>query len=56
MESRQSDTCDKVIAPVLKKLGIIDQWSNGLKLVAEEMREYPDIALIADNIEIFKKI
>lgn len=30
MESRQSDARNKVIVPVFKKLGIIDQWSNGL--------------------------
>jgi predicted HTH transcriptional regulator len=45
MESRQSDARNKVIAPVFKRLGIIDQWGNGLKLVAEEMKEYPDIKL-----------
>lgn len=31
MESRQSDARNKVIAPVFKRLGIIDQWGNGLK-------------------------
>jgi predicted HTH transcriptional regulator len=45
MGSRQSDARNKVIAPVFKRLGIIDQWGNGLKLVAEEMKEYPDIKL-----------
>lgn len=45
MESRQSDARNKVIAPVFKRLGIIDQWGNGLKLVADEMKKYPDIAL-----------
>ncbi|CDN30560.1 ATP-dependent DNA helicase [Mucinivorans hirudinis] len=43
MESRQSDARNKVIAPVFKKLGIIDQWGNGLKLIADEMKEYPNI-------------
>ncbi|GHC46757.1 RNA-binding domain-containing protein [Ulvibacter litoralis] len=43
MESRQSDIRNKVIAPVFKKLGIIDQWGNGLKLIAEELKEYPEI-------------
>ena len=43
MESRQSDARNKVIAPVFKKLGIIDQWGNGLKLVAEELKQYPEI-------------
>ena len=45
MESRQSDARNKVLAPVFKRLGIIDQWGNGLKMVAAEMREYPDIEL-----------
>lgn len=45
MESRQSDARNKVIAPVFKRLGIIDQWGNGLKLVAEEMKRYPHIEL-----------
>ena len=43
MESRQSDAKNKVIAPVFKKLGIIDQWGNGLKLIADELKNYPDI-------------
>ena len=43
MESRQSDARNKVIAPVFKQLGIIDQWGNGLKLVATEMKRYPHV-------------
>ena len=43
MNSRQSDAKNKVIAPVFKKLGIIDQWGNGLKMIAEELKQYPDI-------------
>lgn len=45
MNSRQSDARNKVIAPIFRRLGIIDQWGNGLKLVAEEMKEYPNIEL-----------
>ena len=45
MESRQSDARNKVIAPIFKRLGIIDQWGNGLKLIADEMKEYPNIEL-----------
>jgi predicted HTH transcriptional regulator len=44
LEARQSDIRNKVIAPVFKKLGIIDQWGNGLKLIANELKEYPDIS------------
>ena len=45
MESRQSDARNKVIAPIFKRLGIIDQWGNGLKLIADELKEYPGIEL-----------
>ncbi|MBU2651645.1 MAG: putative DNA binding domain-containing protein, partial [Bacteroidetes bacterium] len=34
MEARQSEIRNRVIAPVFKKLGIIDQWGRGLKLIA----------------------
>lgn len=43
LEARQSDIRNKVIAPVFKKLGIIDQWGNGLKLISDELKEYPEI-------------
>ena len=43
MEARQSDIRKKVIAPVFKKPGIIDQWGNGLKLIADELKAYPEI-------------
>ncbi|WP_102408189.1 RNA-binding domain-containing protein [Parabacteroides bouchesdurhonensis] len=45
MESRQSDARNKIIAPVFKRLGIIDQLGNGLKLIASELKEYPNIEL-----------
>ncbi|MFY9153951.1 MAG: ATP-binding protein [Prolixibacteraceae bacterium] len=31
MESGQFDIYNKILAPVFKKLRIIEQWSNGLK-------------------------
>lgn len=43
LDARQSDIRNKVIAPVFKKLGIIDQWGNGLKLISDELIEYPEI-------------
>lgn len=43
MTSRQSDARNKTIATVFKRLGIIDQWGNGLVLVAEELKDYPEI-------------
>ncbi|MDR0970907.1 MAG: putative DNA binding domain-containing protein [Bacteroidales bacterium] len=45
MESRQSDARNKVVASVFKRLGIIDQWGNGLTLIANEMKEYPNIKM-----------
>ncbi len=43
LEARQSDIRNRVIAPFFKKTGIIDQWGNGLKLIADELKEYPEI-------------
>jgi predicted HTH transcriptional regulator len=34
-----------IIAPVFKRMGIIDQWGNGLKLIADELKDYPNIEL-----------
>jgi predicted HTH transcriptional regulator len=45
MESRQSDARNKIIAPVFKLLGIIDQGGNGVRLIAKEMKDYPEIEL-----------
>jgi ATP-dependent DNA helicase RecG len=33
------------LAPVFKRLGIIEQWGNGLKLIKEELQAYPEIEL-----------
>ena len=43
LEARQSDIRNKVIAPIFKRIGVIDQWGNGLKLIAAELKSYPDI-------------
>ena len=45
MESGQCDIRNKILAPVFKKFGIIEQWGNGLKLIAEELQNYPEIGL-----------
>ncbi len=45
MESGQSDIRNKVLAPVFKKLGIIEQWGNGLRLISEELKKYPEIKM-----------
>lgn len=45
MEAGQSDIRNKTLAPLFKKLGIIEQWGNGLHLIAEELKNYPEIKL-----------
>ena len=44
MDSGQSDIRNKTLAPVFKRLGIIEQWGNGLRIIAEELQPYPEIA------------
>lgn len=43
MEARQSAIRNKVIAPIFKHMGIIDQWGNGLKIISNELKAYPEI-------------
>lgn len=43
LEARQSDIRNKLIAPIFKKTGVIDQWGNGLKLISDELKSYPEI-------------
>lgn len=43
MLSGQSSIRNKILAPVFKHLGIIEQWGNGLKLIAEELKNYPEV-------------
>lgn len=52
MESRQSDARNKTLALVFKRMGIIDQWGNGLKLIAEELKSYPNIKFAWKEIGI----
>lgn len=56
MESRQSDARNKLLAPVFKRLGIIDQWGNGLKLIAENMKAYPEIELRWQEVGLYFQI
>lgn len=42
MEARQSDIRNKVIAPIFKHMGIIDQWGNRLKIISNELKAYPE--------------
>lgn len=43
MDARQSDIRNKVIAPLFKHFGLIDQWGNGLKLIYDQLKKYTDI-------------
>lgn len=43
MESGQSDIRNRILAPIFKKLGIIEQWGNGMQLIADELKDYPEI-------------
>ncbi|MBN1159077.1 MAG: putative DNA binding domain-containing protein [Bacteroidales bacterium] len=43
MLAGQSDIRNKTLAPVFKRLGIIEQWGGGLKRIAEELQDYPEI-------------
>ncbi len=45
MLSRQSDVRNKVLAPVFKRLGLIDQWGNGLALIHDELKAYPNVRM-----------
>jgi predicted HTH transcriptional regulator len=45
MDAGQSDIRNKILAPVFKRLGIIEQWGNGLKLIADELQMYPEIGI-----------
>ena len=43
MEARQSDIRNRIIAPIFKQMGLIDQWGNGLKIISRELKAYPEI-------------
>lgn len=45
MFAGQSDVRNKVLAPVFKRLGLIEQWGNGLQLIADDLKAYPEIKL-----------
>lgn len=45
MDVRQSEIRNKVMAPFFKHLGLIDQWGNGLKLISDELKQFPNIEL-----------
>ncbi len=45
MQAGQSCIRNKLLAPVFKRIGIIEQWGNGLRLIANELQEYPEIDL-----------
>jgi len=60
-DAGQSDIRNAILAPVFKKLGIIEQWGNGLKLIAGDLNNYPEIQMqwsepgIAFRVSFIKK-
>ena len=56
MTSRQSDARNKTLAGVFKKLGIIDQWGNGVTLIAEELKQYPNVRLVWQEVGMFFQV
>lgn len=46
MQSGQSSIRNKILAPIFKRMGIIEQWGNGLKLIANELIKYPEIGFV----------
>jgi len=61
MQAGQSSIRNKLLAPVFKRMGIIEQWGNGLRLIANELKKYPEIDLewkepgIAFRVTFIKK-
>lgn len=49
MDAGKSDVRKKVLAPMFKRLGIIKQWGNGLQMIADDLKKYPEIALKWDE-------
>jgi ATP-dependent DNA helicase RecG len=49
MDSGQSDIRNKTLAPAFKRLGIIEQWGNGLRLISKALRDYPEIGFSWDE-------
>jgi len=45
MEAGQSEIRNKLIAATFKKLGIIEEWGNGLKIIFDDLKNYPEIEL-----------
>ena len=56
MLSRQSDVRNKVLAPVFKRLGLIDQWGNGLALIHSELEAYPNVRLTWKEVGLSFKV
>ncbi|HEC45180.1 MAG TPA: hypothetical protein ENI20_20435 [Bacteroides sp.] len=44
LEAGQSEIRNRILAPVFKRMGIIEQWGNGLQLIANELKNYPNLS------------
>ncbi len=57
----QSEIRNRVLAPIFKKLGLIEQWGTGFRKIQEALKEYPNIELrfnetgIAFQMQFVKK-
>jgi len=57
----QSEIRNRVLAPIFKDLGLIEQWGTGFKKIKEALNEYPEIGLdfsepgLAFKIQFLKK-
>ena len=57
----QSEIRNRVLAPIFKKLGLIEQWGTGFRKIQQALKEYPNIELrinepgMAFQIQFVKK-
>ena len=43
MERRHSDARNRILAPIFRNLGVINQWGEGLKIIYNELKSHPHI-------------
>ena len=61
LSAGQSEIRNRVLAPIFKKLGLIEQWGTGFRKIQEALKEYPNVELhfnkpgIAFQMQFVKK-
>ena len=45
LSAGQSEIRNRVLAPIFKKLGLIEQWGTGFRKIQEALKEYPNVEL-----------